>query len=783
MVYEKLSKIFISYSHLDTFYHDKLLKYFPNTKDYISWSDKSINVGDNWQDEIDAALEEASVVVVLLSTNFFKSEYIRNVEMRRLLGACESRPQKVKIAPIWIGHVTRSEKEEEFLTELSNGSEKKVSILKYQAINKSSLPVIELIDDECELERFFVKTVDSIYDLYEKVNCTEQNIATASKDFKHPVLNIRLDRDCDSEDVVQKYSAGEFSCEKRMPIEALMSEETGERLFKILFNSEEKLIDTLNYLFQTKGEFVTTLAGFGKLRVRVQVNDDEWASEFWQKTCWQGMRLIKRGWSFENCSVDININDMPHPCLEVTVPSKILVIAPRPDSFFLSLQEAHINALERYFNTNINWRSHETQFTIVSTYEEYCSQAASSEPFFLYYFGCIERQETKLHLKLNNADGSINSISLSEMQIKWQDNPPSLAYFNLLVTEETSIRSEFSQLSPLIPLVITQHQDITSAKNTVDLSIKWFNSVFVETDEVDPIAALNHLTCATSAWTAYEEWKCNAQPNSNAKALIRLLLDRTKPRTSARNAVDLFRHRKSARVAAIIATGKKSDCVDLFAKQMEEHLQRNNKAYVNVCRIPIRMPLRGFALNFSEFDQYIRRKNGIYEWPAWIKQQMEAVGDGRIPLLLLEFIPDGRFYKKDEAEKLIGFLANYCCSVLSKKCPKGWCLIASLTIETEADLKEYIIQLQEQLEEHATFSLELAEPLKDINKKELLEFIRDEDVVDPKPNNTDLRNIRNAIHEKCSGRFNETALHIENGMLYGWQKLLNELTADEGKNT
>ena len=42
-----------------------------------------VNAGDRWQDEIDQALEEARVIVFLISPDFIASEYINGVEVKR----------------------------------------------------------------------------------------------------------------------------------------------------------------------------------------------------------------------------------------------------------------------------------------------------------------------------------------------------------------------------------------------------------------------------------------------------------------------------------------------------------------------------------------------------------------------------------------------------------------------------------------------------------------------------------------------------------------------------
>ena len=103
-------KIFISYSHID----DELFKalelrlrglddIFP---DIDAWSDQRIQAGDDWHGEIQAALNAAQVVVLLVSPEFKASRYIRDHELapaleRHARGECVVAPVIVRSTPFW----------------------------------------------------------------------------------------------------------------------------------------------------------------------------------------------------------------------------------------------------------------------------------------------------------------------------------------------------------------------------------------------------------------------------------------------------------------------------------------------------------------------------------------------------------------------------------------------------------------------------------------------------------------------------------------------------------
>jgi tetratricopeptide (TPR) repeat protein len=103
-------KIFISYSHVD----DELFKalelrlrgiddIFP---DIDAWSDQRIPAGGDWHGEIQAALNAADVVLLLVSPEFKASRYIRDHELepalaREARGECVVVPVILRDTPLW----------------------------------------------------------------------------------------------------------------------------------------------------------------------------------------------------------------------------------------------------------------------------------------------------------------------------------------------------------------------------------------------------------------------------------------------------------------------------------------------------------------------------------------------------------------------------------------------------------------------------------------------------------------------------------------------------------
>jgi hypothetical protein len=82
--------VFLSYSHQDTKWLNMLKRHFKPLEDKIDfWDDTKINPGDKWKDKIAEAMSKAKVAVLLLSADFFNSDFITSKELPRLLEAAD----------------------------------------------------------------------------------------------------------------------------------------------------------------------------------------------------------------------------------------------------------------------------------------------------------------------------------------------------------------------------------------------------------------------------------------------------------------------------------------------------------------------------------------------------------------------------------------------------------------------------------------------------------------------------------------------------------------------
>ena len=100
-----MKRIFISYSHEDEKWKERLVKHLKvlELEGYYSvWEDRQIEAGSDWLAEIEEALNRAQVAILMVSADFLISDFIRKEEIPRILKRREN--EGLRVIPVIIKH-------------------------------------------------------------------------------------------------------------------------------------------------------------------------------------------------------------------------------------------------------------------------------------------------------------------------------------------------------------------------------------------------------------------------------------------------------------------------------------------------------------------------------------------------------------------------------------------------------------------------------------------------------------------------------------------------------
>ena len=91
-------EVFFSYAHEDASFLGELkahLAVLQRQGRILTWHDRLIKAGSNWAEDIDSHLESASLILLLVSSDFLASDYCFEIEMRRALRRHEASTAQV----------------------------------------------------------------------------------------------------------------------------------------------------------------------------------------------------------------------------------------------------------------------------------------------------------------------------------------------------------------------------------------------------------------------------------------------------------------------------------------------------------------------------------------------------------------------------------------------------------------------------------------------------------------------------------------------------------------
>lgn len=204
MTIEKNSQIFVCYSHEDNESLDKSkrwldrliqhLKPLEEQGDLVVFSDKDINIGEEWHSRIQTQLSGAKAAILLVSPAFLASKYIANSEMPVLLKKANN--DGLKIMPI---HISPSNYA---ITRFKYPDPKKgpdeFTLASIQAAHSLSKTMVEMT--EAEQNRVFVQLSKRLLEVVQERTLQKQE-PTQPKDIIDPltieqnIKSIHVNRD------------------------------------------------------------------------------------------------------------------------------------------------------------------------------------------------------------------------------------------------------------------------------------------------------------------------------------------------------------------------------------------------------------------------------------------------------------------------------------------------------------------------------------------------------------------------------------------------------------
>lgn len=553
------SKIFISFSHKDKQYRDELvpaLEAVAAIRDRVWFDQKGIDIGDQFHPEIQQALTESKLAILLVSNHFLTSNYITQHELPFLLRQAEHKALKLGI--LYVSAVAKAALS---VTIESDGKPRTVNLAGIIGVNSPAEP----------LDKMSLGDRNVLY--ARAADWTVRQLASAPPPAREPTgprhelaIFIQARRNHWEHQFFLPAQPSAIKPELDCPEPALVLgyDLDGEMLFQLLFGSDPTTVGHL--LALAFGADRPADPTFAPLRVRLVTDDSRLHVLPWGNIAYRGRPLAQAGWT-----VEFHAKSEPgfpvyseHLCY---FPGRV-VLAGSAESH----QAAHFHDLRRFFQRH--WpRNPEPTLAIDADALRAALQAGSTR--LVYYYGPASREGL---LPQDRAGGEC--VPWPDFA-KWLKQSQSVSVLFLNLVGETGYEA-LAQGPVLVDgvkgVVLFQCNPRASAHVAAKAGLAWLEAVFCR--KIDPVVALHRQPCGQiNAWTRYSSWRTEARPEDDVPHpdLVNLLLDRHAQRNALSGARDEFYTYPSRCIYHVVALGTPGCLTHHFPEMIKQHLVRNGR--------------------------------------------------------------------------------------------------------------------------------------------------------------------------------------------------------------
>jgi hypothetical protein len=553
------------------------------------WTDRGIEGGEHWREEIDAALGGAHIAVLLISQDFYTSDFICDVELPRLL-AREARAS-LTLLPVFV-----SPADEEFAVRFEDDdgvtrSKRLVDIQGAAAHPKRTLLAMGEEERERQLKALNARIRAITANLLDLSSATEVLQAPAAR--RHAValplptsnqyaLTVEIVPSRKSLTVHYGLPGHQIPPLEWSPSEArgllnAANATRGDALFKLLFGDEARWEPVFRAVFGYPDQGPRPNPTRGGVRLRICTNDPMRLAQPWRRLSWNGHRLLDDRWEITTGSDIAPTGDC------VTTPAgEFLVIAPEGVS---SHQESDKPGAPMVRLIEELWprpRGARPAARIVARAAELDAALQGMRPHGVYLRAALAAGIDPPALVLDGSDGP-TTYPLSRLiaGLRDMDTPPSLLILDLADLAAPEIPARLAlELGERIALVLWRARTSGPEQDQILLTAlrRWLG------DGKDPVAALHAVLrdADPGSLTAtdtelgihanYRSWQTSTATRSRTDPLPRLALDRDMQKALVtRHLGDLVRSLK-LRVMAIIAYGSRENLLCELTEQLHYEL-------------------------------------------------------------------------------------------------------------------------------------------------------------------------------------------------------------------
>lgn len=752
--------VFLSYSRKDGDFFQRLrthLKPWDDQGLLDVWTDERIHASQDWHAEIQQALAQTAVAVLLVSADFLASTYIREYELPPLLRAREA--DMLDLTCLYLKPSTVSDEAGAVVVD-----GERIRLTQYAGLNDPRCPLSGLT--EHERETVYADAATTIKALLQR-RVPQAQRTVSGKRYDLTVQFTRRGAQLQRHYWHQYVRLSEYRS----------AEPTGGSPdpFTLLFGTQAQCDTVLQRLFDVTAARPLLHA----VRVRLQTTDPWLAAQLWAQMTWETQRLHEHGWTFQL------VPDAPPgtthvwPDITLRTPCPVLLLTPS----HAPQVDVHHRAWEERLHRA--WPSYHEAPQWVHTWDSFQDAWQRRRPPIVYYYGPAELAGEQLLLHFDGPGGQVERRPVTDLAQVWGDAPPTVLFCNALNGAQPAGLA-LAQMPGPLRIVQTSH-DATAARRA---ALAWLQAVLEGGDAVDPVAMLHQHALPTAvAWTAYGTWHTRPIEAPVQQMRVRLTLDRRKQKDRGERAVRELVREPHQRLACLLAYGANGNLIKEFPAQLCNHVQQETRAVARVVKVPMRLPQEAmFDLHALGRDvcRYLGMTD-LHELGTALSQRKPPAGPRAAQLVLfLDWGVRGASLGQPlRLEALIAWVM-LCSQVFCSQCPQDVRLLACLSLEVPVAQHEAVREAMAALHAHPSvadraFQFHVLEPLDLVDTEDLSRFFKGStDFAFP---DDLLAHLPELIVRQTGGHFEATVALLEEAERTSWYDLHDELVAAFGRPT
>lgn len=811
-------KVVVSYSHKDEKALEQLQRFLrPLERDGLlsAWADTRLEGGDDWQREIEQALAEAKVAVLLISQDFLNSKFIVEEEVPRVLA--REAAGKMTVLPVFL---SPSFVEETRFPKPGAGGAETVLLTKFQGYGKPGEPLSEL--EWSQRDRIYKDLALRLRTLA-GVAPAASPLASAAVPAAGPAagparayeLTVQLEDRGETllvtyhQPGLEPLGSASLSWAKVKPLidpihqmldtalnRALLprlggsQNGWGDTLFGLLFPQPDLLERIFRAVFgKTDGPRPNPV--FGGVRLRVHAEDARLSGLPWRLTSWKGQPLLDAGWIFTTTHTVDPVEDRL-----TTAPGNVLIVAPRtPGNGGGPHDPEHAEAVRDVLQKAWPTGRDPGYVQVARTRGQLEEGLRGLRPHILYIYGHGIVAGGRPSLLLEGAQGA-EPLALAELRRLFESvgHTPAAVYLN---TEGLTVPEGVTPdqvLGDGVPFLLWCRRPEWSPDSTT-LALLWLHRWLGQGE--DPVAAFHRVqrdlfppSCEAhtlAIHSNYRTWRTSTYQASAQRHYPSLRLDRDHQKSLVRKHLEELVRSGSRRVMALVPYAAPGNSIPSLWDQLRHDLELSLSHLAEINWLRFQFP-EGRSNLRRDLEEELKLQLGAQPnepVPYLLRRHApRAVAPGRKPLLWLDWGAFGAAsgLQPELADEHLEAWLRFSSEYLGTQCPDDLRIVSYAALEIPGSRYEDLAHtLKEQRRQTwcrtPAFRLSELPPLGQVGESDLLDFLED-------PNNSSCdpgiqTEIAERIVARTQGAFEETVALLQEAESGSWYDLLAQLRREQ----